>query len=199
MSNISNLTSKILKDAEERKDSILAKAESEKASIIEKRNKEAKALEAEMIEMAKSEAQTRKERVISGAELKARNEKLKAKQAIIEEVFNKSVDELCKLSDVEYKTFIKESILTLGIAGDEKLILNEKGKSLVDNTLLVDINKELTSKGKKGLLTISTEVGNFKGGFILEKGGIEINNTFEALVSSLKDELEFEVANELFN
>ena len=50
MSNISNLTSKILKDAEERKDSILAKAESEKASIIEKRNKEAKALEAEMIE-----------------------------------------------------------------------------------------------------------------------------------------------------
>ena len=193
MSNISNLTSKILKDAEERKDSILAKAESEKASIIEKRNKEAKALEAEMIEKAKSEAQTRKERVISGAELKARNEKLKAKQAIIEEVFNKSVDELCKLSDVEYKTFIKESILTLGIAGDEKLILNEKGKSLVDNTLLVDINKELT------LLTISTEVGNFKGGFILEKGGIEINNTFEALVSSLKDELEFEVANELFN
>ena len=181
MSNISNLTSKILKDAEERKDSILAKAESEKASIIEKRNKEAKALEAEMIEKAKSEAQTRKERVISGAELKARNEKLKAKQAIIEEVF------------------IKESILTLGIAGDEKLILNEKGKSLVDNTLLVDINKELTSKGKKGLLTISTEVGNFKGGFILEKGGIEINNTFEALVSSLKDELEFEVANELFN
>lgn len=199
MSNISNLTSKILKDAEERKDSILAKAESEKASIIEKRNKGAKALEAEMIEKAKSEAQTRKERVISGAELKARNEKLKAKQAIIEEVFNKSVDELCKLSDAEYKTFIKESILTLGIAGDEKLILNEKGKSLVDNTLLVDINKELTSKGKKGLLTISTEVGNFKGGFILEKGGIEINNTFEALVSSLKDELEFEVANELFN
>ena len=199
MSNISNLTSKILKDAEERKDSILAKAESEKASIIEKRNKEAKALEAEMIEKAKSEAQTRTERVISGAELKARNEKLKAKQAIIEEVFNKSVDELCKLSDAEYKTFIKESILTLGIAGDEKLILNEKGKSLVDNTLLVDINKELTSKGKKGLLTISTEVGNFKGGFILEKGGIEINNTFEALVSSLKDELEFEVANELFN
>ena len=199
MSNISNLTSKILKDAEERKDSILAKAESEKASIIEKRNKEAKSLEAEMIEKAKSEAQTRKERVISGAELKARNEKLKAKQTIIEEVFNKSVDELCNLNDIEYKAFIKENILALGIAGDEKLILNGKGKNLVDNTLLADINRELTSQGKKGTLTISTEVGNFKGGFILEKGGIEINNTFEALVSSLKDELEFEVANELFS
>ena len=37
------------------------------------------------------------------------------------------------------------------------------------------------------------------GGFILEKDGIEINNTFEALVSSLKEELEFEVAKELFN
>ena len=199
MSNISNLTSKIIKDAEVRKDDILAKAESEKASIIEKKNKEAKVLEAEMIEKAKLEAKTRKERVISGAELKARNEKLKAKQVIIEDVFNRSIDELCKLNDSKYKSFIKESILAIDIDGDEKLVLNEKGKNIVDNDLLNEINKELTVKGKKGLLTISTEVGNFKGGFILEKDGIEINNTFEALVNSLRDELEFEVANELFN
>ena len=41
--------------------------------------------------------------------------------------------------------------------------------------------------------------GIFKGGFILEKDGIEINNTFEALVSSLRDDLEFEVARVLFS
>lgn len=199
MSNISNLTSKILKDAEERRESILAKAESDKATIIEKKDKEAKSLEATMIEKAKSEAQTRKERVISGAELKARNEKLKAKQAIIEEVFNKSIDELCNLDKAKYSAFIKDSILALGIAGDEKLILNEEGKKIVDAALIVEINKELASKGKKGELTINSEVGNFKGGFILEKDGIEINNTFEALVSSLKEELELEVARELFS
>lgn len=199
MANVSNLTSKILKDAEERKESILAAAEDEKAKILEKKNNAAKSLEATMIEKAKSEAQTAKERVISGAELKARNEKLKAKQAVIQEVFKTSVDELCKLNNEEFVTFVKESILSLGIAGDEKLILNEEGKKVITEALVKEINAELASKGKKGELTISSETGNFRGGFILEKNGIEINNTFEALVSSVKEELEFEVARELFN
>lgn len=199
MSNVSNLTSKILKDAEERKESILAAAEDEKAKIIDKKNNEAKSLEATMIEKAKREAQTKKERVISGAELKARNEKLEAKQKVIKDVFASSVDELCKLDKDQYAAFVKNSILSLGVAGDEKLILNEDGKKAVTSDLLAEINKELVAQGKKGEITLSTENRNFRGGFILEKAGIEINNTFEALVSSLKEELEFEVAKALFN
>ena len=77
MSNIGNLTSKILKDAEVKRDNILAVAEEEKAKTLNKKKDEAKILEATMLEKAKSEAETRKERVISSAELKARNEKLK--------------------------------------------------------------------------------------------------------------------------
>ena len=46
---------------------------------------------------------------------------------------------------------------------------------------------------------LSKNPGKFKGGFILENNGIEINSTYEALVSSLRDELEFEVAKVLFN
>ncbi len=199
MSNINNLTSKILKDAEERKAKILADAENEKASIITKKTNEANSLEAQMLEKAKREAQTSKERVISGAELKARNEKLKAKQVIIQEVFEKSVEELCKLDQDKYIAFVKETILSSGVAGDEKLILNEEGKKFITEAVVAEINKELASKGKKGEISIVSEAGNFKGGFILEKDGIEINNTFEALVNSLKEELEFEVARELFN
>ena len=50
MANVSNLTSKILKDAEERKENILAAANKERAEILEKKNREAQKLEAEMIE-----------------------------------------------------------------------------------------------------------------------------------------------------
>ena len=199
MSNVNNLTSKILKDAEERKAKILADAENEKASIITKKTNEANSLEAQMLEKAKREAQTSKERVISGAELKARNEKLKAKQVIIKEVFEKSVEELCNLDKDKYIAFVKETILSSGVAGDEKLILNEEGKKFVTEAIIDEINKELVSKGKKGEISLIPETGSFKGGFILEKDGIEINNTFEALVDSLKEELEFEVARELFN
>lgn len=199
MANLSNLTSKILREAEERKENILKAANEEKNKILSKRNKEISELEAEMVEKAIREAATRKERVISGAELQARNTRLEAKQEIINEVFQMSIESLCSLENEEYKNFIKYSILSLGIAGNEKLILNSKGKELVDDTLLEEINKELLSSGKKGELVISEVEGNFAGGFVLEKDGIEVNNTFEALVSSLREELEFVVAKELFN
>lgn len=199
MANVSNLTSKILKDAEERKEKILAEANEKKANILSKKKKEAEKLEAEMIEKATREAQTRKERVISGAELSARNKKLEAKQAIITDVFNMSIESLCNLKEDEYKSFIKNTILSLNIDGDEKLILNDKVKNIVDNSFLAEINEALVKNNKLGKLTISNETANYKGGFILEKNGIEINNTFEALVTSLREELEFEVAKELFN
>ncbi|MDD5793845.1 V-type ATP synthase subunit E [Clostridium sp. HCP1S3_B4] len=199
MSDINNLTSKILSDAEAKKEEILAKASEEKEKILQKKQNSAKALEKEILEKAKSEAATRKERTISSAELTARNEKLKAKQEVIADVFLESVDKLSSLDkDVQVK-FIKDTILNLDIDGDEKLILNDAGKEMVTDSVLGDINKSLKSKGKKGEISLSTENGSFKGGFILEKAGIEINNTYEALVSSLREELEFEVAKVLFS
>ena len=198
MSDVKNLTSKILKDAEERKESILNAANEERAKIIAKKEAAAKMEEASMLEKAKIEAKTRQERIVSSAELKARNEKLKAKQEVIDSVFEKSINELCSMSDEDLKNFIKNMIINSDITGDENIILNEKGKSVVDNSLLNTINSELKEKGKKGELTISDEVRNFRGGFILEKDGIEINNTFEDLVNSSRDDLEFEVAQVLF-
>ena len=199
MSDVKNLTSKILKDAEERKESILKAANEERAKIIAKKEAIGKQEEEAMIEKAKNEAKTRHERIVSGAELKARNEKLAAKQSVIDSVFNQSIEELCKMSDDDMKKFIKDMILNSDITGDEKIILNQKGKSLLDKSLLNTINSELKANGKKGELTVSDEVRTFKGGFILEKDGIEINNTFEDLVNSSRDDLEFEVANVLFN
>lgn len=198
MSNISNLTSKIQKDAEDSKEKIIAVANVEKDKILSKENNKAKLEANEMIEKAKVEAISIKERIISSAELQGRNEKLKAKQVVIKEVFEKSISELCNLDKVQYLAFIKDRILSQDIKGNEVLILNEVGLKFIDNTFVDVINNELVSKGKIGNLTLSSIQGSFRGGFILEKDGIEINNTFESLVESLREDLESEVAKELF-
>lgn len=196
MANINNLTSKILKDAEERKESILASGEEEKEKILSKKLAKAKELEEEIIKKAKAEAKSKKERILSSASLKVRNDKLSAKQEVVKEVFEKSIEKLSSISGNELLTFIRESILSLGEIGEQTMILNKDGMDIVDLTFMYELNQSL---GEKGNIKLSQEVGNFKGGFILEKDGIQINNTFEALVSSLRDELEFEVARALFN
>ena len=196
MSNLSNLTSKILKDAEDKKAVILADAENEKNKILSKKQDEASAVEKTMLEKAEREAASRKDRIISGAELHARNEKLEAKQKVIKEVFETSVKELSNCSSEDLKGFVKEVILNSGIEGEQNLILNADGKKAIDEAFVSEINKEL---GKKAVIKLSDETGKFEGGFILEQNGIEINNTFEALVSSLKDDLSLEVARVLFS
>lgn len=196
MANINNLTSKILRDAEERKENILASAEEEKNKILSKKIAKAKELEKEIINKAEVEAKSRKERIISSASLKVRNNKLSAKQEVIKEVFEKSIDVLSSISGDDFLRFIKNSILSLGVIGEQNLILNKEGMELVDLTFIYDLNQAL---GDKGNIKLSPNAGNFKGGFILERNGIEINNTYEALVGSLKDELEFEVASVLFD
>jgi len=196
MSNIKNLTSKIIEDAEDKKEVILSEAEKEKNKILSKKQEEARKTEKAIIEKAEIEAISRKERIISSAKLEARNEKLKAKQEVISEIFEMSIESLCNISEEEFKDFVRLTILNIDIVGEQKIILNATGKNIIDSEFLLEINKELNSKAT---VTLNEETRNFKGGFILEKDGIEINNTFEDLVNSLKDDLSTDVASMLFS
>ena len=188
MANLNNITSKILKDAEERKNEILAVAEEEKSSILSKKIAKAKDLKEEKIKKANQEAKIKVERAISSAKLKIRNNKLEVKQEVINKTFAKSVEALASIKGEELLNFIKSAVLSLGTIGEQTMYLNKTG--------MESINEELKEKGN---IKLSSEVKDFKGGFILERDGIQINYTFEALVNSLKDELEYEVANILFN
>lgn len=198
MSNLNNITSKIIKDAEEKRDEILNAAQVESDSIIAKETKKAKNLEVELIEKAKIEAKARENRVISNARLKVRNNELKAKQDMISKVFEKAVERLNSLSTLEYKEYILRALDSLDLEGTEILIINKKDEDVINNKFLLDLNNKLIGLGKKGKISILTN-GNFDRGFILDRDGIQINNTFESLVKSLRSELELEVTKVLFN
>lgn len=195
MASINNLTSKIIEDAEDKKEVILSEAEKESKKILNKKIDEAKAAEKIIIEKAEIEAGSRKERIISNAYLQVRNEKLRAKQEIISEVFEKAIKSMCSLPKEDFVNFVKQFVLNSDITGEQKIIFNNEGRKIISDSVIAEINKELKPKAN---IILSDEIRNFKGGFILEKNGIEINNTFEALVESLKDDLSQEVARELF-
>ena len=147
MSNIKNLTEKILEEAKHKEKEIAAYAESEKEKILSSKIKEAE-----------------DERIISSTTLKVRNEKLEIKQKLISEVFDKALEELCSMNSSKLKNFIKHTILDLDIEGDETIILNEDGKSKIDDKFIEDLNFIFLARNKKGELKVREENGNFKGG-----------------------------------
>jgi V/A-type H+/Na+-transporting ATPase subunit E len=198
MSGIDNLTSKILSDAKAQSDAILAEAQGQEDRILEKSNAEAQKVYKEVTERAGRESINRKDRILSSAQLEARNLKLRAKQEVIERVFTSAIDALNKLSRDKYLSFVKEKILSMDVAGYETIITSGEDAYSLTEDFITDINSELVKQGKPGGITISAEKRNIGGGFILEKGGIEVNNTFEALVNAQRDDLEYELVKLLF-
>ncbi|SHH25191.1 V-type ATP synthase subunit E [Clostridium grantii] len=198
MSNLNTLTSKIIEDANKKAEQLLAEARSNEKNIIDKSIAQAEKEGDFLIEKAKVESKTRSERVLSNAQLTVRNMKLEAKQQVLNNTFALAVEELSKISAEDHAKFIKESILSLPIDGDEEIIVGMNNSAVTPN-LMLEINTELKKAGKLGTLKLSLEKREMKGGFVLAKAGIEINNTFEALVNSFRDELEAEVARALFN
>lgn len=199
MSNLQHITSKIKNDSEVQKEAILAKANEEAKNIINKKISAAEKKAADILEKAQAESVVKKNRIISSAQLKVRNEKLEAKQNVIENVFITTKKNLNNMSTDDFKNFVKNKILSLDIIGNENIIVNLKSKEILDDNFISELNNLLIKASKEGNLKISETIGDFAGGFIIEKDGIEINNTFESLVESLREEMEFEIARIMFN
>lgn len=198
MSNLNNLTSKILEDAKIKAEEIIEKAKNQEKTIIEAKEKEAEDIRKSMIEKAKNEADIKKDRILSRADLDVRNEKLKAKGEIIDIVFNKALKELESLSPNKYVEILKSYMLNLDIAGDEKIIVPDKYKDEV-NVALKDINKQLIEKNKLGSVELYEGNRNVTSGFIIVKDGIEGNYTFDGLLNYYRDDLEGEIVRTIFN
>ncbi|WP_346885990.1 V-type ATP synthase subunit E [Clostridium sp. UBA4395] len=198
MSNLDNLTSKIIKDAEVKKIEFLNEATVKADEIIKKKTEEANKKASSILEKAEMESKTIKERIISKTDLEIRNKKLLAKQQVIEKVFETAKEKLKAMNAEEFTKFIKNSIMALNIDGDEEIIINPVDREKLPEKFLAEVNKSLISNGKLGNLKFNVKTHEIDGGFILSKNGIEINNSFDELVNSLKYELEYEVGKILF-
>jgi len=195
---LDNLTSKIIKDAEVKKIEILNEATVKADEIIKKKTEDANKKASSILQKAEMESKTIKERIISKTDLEIRNKKLLAKQQVIEKVFEAAKEKLKAMNSEEFTKFIKNSIMALDIHGDEEIIINPVDRDKLPEKFLAEVNKALTSKGKLGNLKFNVKTHEIDGGFILSKNGIEINNSFDELVNSLKYELEYEVGKILF-
>ncbi len=198
MSNLDNLTSKIIKDAEVKKTEILNEANTKADTIIKNKIEEAKIKASSILEKASIESKTIRNRIISKNDLEIRNKKLEAKQKVISSVFDIAKNNLENMNFEDFTKFFKSSIYNLDLNGDEEIILSDSDEAKLPKDILQEINSEFKTKNKLGNLTYSNKSNKVHGGFIISKNGIEINYSFEELVDSLKYELEFEIGKILF-
>ena len=183
MSNLNNLTSKILNDAKEEADKIVKSAEEKAKQKYDLEIKKAIAKKQTLLENARRKRKLLSDRIKSSANLKARNEKLKAKQTVINKVIDKLKAKLVNMNESDYINYLNQNIDKSSIAGKELIV-----------------KKEFVEKVKKEFPTAKVKKNEFvTSGFIIEENGIQENYTFEVKLDFMRDELEVEISKLLFS
>ena len=183
MSNLNNLTSKILNDAKKQADEIVRSAEEKAKQKYDLEIKKITVKKQTLLENARRERELLSDRIKSSANLKARNKKLKAKQTVIDKVIDKLKTKLVNMNESEYINYLTQNI-------DKKSIT---GKELI-------VKKEFLNKVKKEFPNAKVKENEFvTSGFIIEENGIQENYTFEVKLDFIRDELEVEISKLLFS
>ncbi|MDY0235653.1 MAG: V-type ATP synthase subunit E [Gudongella sp.] len=183
MSNLENLTQKIVDDAKEKADEIKTNADKKALVLVANRVKEANERKEKIISKATQEAAMMKERVVSSAELKIRDEKLVVKNIILDKVFEVAKKELLSINDKDYLNFVKSSLKEIEYSSDAVLnVPKGKMESLKDlgETIKVVENDSVES------------------GFMIFDEDIIYNYTFRSLVDDIREEMEALIAQKLF-
>ncbi|MGI6189384.1 MAG: V-type ATP synthase subunit E, partial [Caldicoprobacteraceae bacterium] len=163
-------------------------------------NKEAEAgrLKKQLTKENLEAAREHKKRILTVAQLEMRKKVLAAKQEMMDAVFSGTIDRIKNMPDDEYRKVIASALLNLPIEGDEEVVFSVYDEHRLDQKFLDQVNELLSKQGRKGCLRLAPDRGQFRAGFILRTGGIEINNSFEAVIKTLRDEMEPQVADILF-
>ncbi|HEY8362916.1 MAG TPA: V-type ATP synthase subunit E [Tissierellaceae bacterium] len=183
MSNLENIVQRIIDDAKVKADNMIKEANEAKEQMVASKEQEAMEYKKKIVERAKREADLTKERIISSAELKVRNEKLFAKQKVLDKVFNLAKERLKSLDDERYMSFLKSVIKGLNLTGTEILVVPAHMKDKVK---------------KYGIALRVSDDETVESGFLIKDKGAILNYTFDSLVEHYREQMETEIAQELF-
>lgn len=182
MGDIQNLTDEILRDATQKAEKILADAK----QTIEQKGKaaehEAQSHRQRILNRAELDAKLITERIISGAKLKLRDQKLSAKGEVIDRVMAKVNEKIKHISTQDEVKYILADLNGRTLASGEKLIVREG----------------MADKVKAVLPGVTVEEQAGISGFIIDRGGVIENHSLESSLDFLKEDLEAEASQILF-
>lgn len=198
MNGIEKITQRIAADAQQEADGILAEAQSQADAVTARYQAEAQQLSDGILAKGKALAAQRRSRLVSAAEMERRQQNLAVKQELLDKAFELALDKLRNLPEDEYVELLAQLAAKASSTGTEQIILSRGDRARYGLKVAVRANLLLVKAGKVGLLTLSQQSRDFRGGLVLSDGDVEVNCTFETLVRLARNTVSGDVAKVLF-
>ncbi len=196
--SLEKILEKIIRDNDKEIKKIIDEGESRASGIIEEGKREAERVVSDLTREGEENARKVKGRIVTLASLESRKRVLAEKQRILGEVYREAEKRIKNLNGRDYRELVKKIILQSCETGEELVVVGKNDKKKIDEKLINGINHELVKAGKKGKLKLSSEPASIPDGFILKTGRIEISNSWDNVLRSLREKTEDEVIKLLF-
>jgi V/A-type H+-transporting ATPase subunit E len=187
---------KILADAKAEAEKIKKQAKEKEAVEQAKLKEQLREFDKQTQAIAKKAGEDKKAHLLAAARMDIAKQLLAEKRKILDEVFAQAREHLENLSDEQYCKLMAKLMLKAVESGDEEVVIDNEEKR-IDQKFIKNINQQL-APGRKGNLKLSEEKANLGRGFILKRGKIKNNVSIEVLFTQAREELEVELAKELF-
>ena len=179
---IDNVIAKIKSSADEKRAELIKEADAEKAKILAEWQDKAGEFYKEERKKIETEVANEKRSVILAKKLELRKELLTVKQGIIDEAFDQALEKMKTMPKKDYEQLLSKLLEAFAEDGEE--VIGKKEDSAVLKSIVKKAGKDLK---------VSSETRDISGGFILVKGKIEKNVSFETIMETERNKLEQEV------
>ena len=190
---LENITRKIVSDADEFAETVIAEAELEAKAITDEYESSAEKEYNQIVDAAYEKASEIMHRANAQSMKEKRVNILATKWEYLDNAFSAAVKLLVKMPEGKQVRLLVDLIHRYANS-DAEAIFNKADHDHIGKTVVKQANTNL--KGFK--IVISDKVGDFSGGLILKHGGVETNLTYDILVASNREQLEDEVSAILF-
>jgi V/A-type H+-transporting ATPase subunit E len=187
---------KILADAKAEAEKIKKQAREKEAVEQAKLKEQLQEFDKQTQAIAQKAGEDKKAHLLAAARMDIARQLLAEKRKILDEVFARARQHLENLSDEQYRELMTKLMLQAVESDDEEVIIDNEEKR-IDQKFIENINQQL-APGRKGNLKLSEDRDNIGAGFILKRGKIKNNVSIEVLLAQAREELEVELAKELF-
>ncbi len=192
MMSLADIKSKIEADAMNEAEEILGQFRAQADGILSEAKQESEKIDQKLQERIHYEENEVRKRKAIVADLEVRKLILGARRELIDLTFSKALDVLSSMPKKKYVAFMTKLLESPEVSGDEEVFLC-RGEKLLDGEWLDEVNVR-----RKSNLILSQERVPGTGGFVLRKGRIDINCTWDVLLGWIKKDLEAEVVERLF-
>lgn len=190
------ILNKIVKDSEDASAKILNSARVRAEKIQQDSNNHVQELKKQSEQMLNAEIDQMQKQMQSMYDLNLKKEILAIKRNLIDEAFAMALSQLKELSVEEIRAKLMP-LISQNASGGQEIMLGSNKKEWFTQDTLDFINNSLKNRGFEPL-TLSSKTIDGLTGAVLHKSGVEENFTLEALLESMKSDLENTVASNLF-